>query len=58
MHQLVITGVDLDIGNILTFAIGLFNKKSKFAMIWILSKFMQQLIVLNKILKTVVCEYD
>ncbi len=60
MDQLFITGIDLDIGNILTFGIGLLSHKNKYQINWILTKFCSEIQTLNKgtNIKTIVCDLD
>lgn len=58
MDMLLITGIDQDIGSILTYGIGLFNWKAKYSLRWIMSKFYQQAQVVNKLIKNIIYEYD
>lgn len=59
MHQLLITGIDLDIGNILTYGIGLVSLKSKYQINWVLTKFNSLISAMTNFkLKTVVCDLD
>ncbi|TNV82043.1 hypothetical protein FGO68_gene12297 [Halteria grandinella] len=59
MHQLLITGIDLDIGNILTYGIGFMSLKTKYQLNWILTKFNSLIQAMTNIkLKTVVCDLD
>jgi len=51
--------VDQTVGNILTFAIGMFSVDSDEVSIkWFLEKFMDKCSVLRKCVKTLVCEMD
>jgi hypothetical protein len=60
MDQLFITGIDIDIGNILTYGIGLISHKNKYQINWILTKFCSEIETLNKgtCIKTIVCDLD
>jgi hypothetical protein len=42
MHQLFITGIDNDIGNILTFGVGLISHKNKYQLNWVLTKYLSE----------------
>ena len=55
---ILITGIDNDIGNIITFGLGLINQKTAYSVNWILVKFMTAVHTLNKLIKTVVCDLD
>lgn len=39
MSQLYITGIDIEIGNVLTFGIGLLSERKPYQVNWVLSKF-------------------
>jgi predicted HAD superfamily phosphohydrolase YqeG len=55
----VITGIDLDIGNILTFGIGLMSVKNKYQINWVLTKFHSLIAPLTACkLKTIVTDLD
>ena len=60
MHQLFITGVDQDIGNILTFAVGFITQKDKYQVNWVLTKFFSEIETLNRqgSIKTIVTDLD
>ena len=58
MNMLYFSGVDQELGNILTFAIGLFSQKSTISMWWILSKFLEKCLLVKKPLRLVFAPLD
>jgi hypothetical protein len=57
MSEIIINGVDQTVGNILTFAIGLFSEDSEHqAYKWFLQKFIEKCNVLKKLPKVVITE--
>jgi hypothetical protein len=58
MNMLYFSGVDQELGNILTFGIGLFQQKSTIAMWWILSKFLEKALLVKKPLRLVFAPLD
>lgn len=60
MNQLYITGIDIEIGNVLTFGIGLLSERNAYQVNWVLNKFFTEIQTLSKgpYIKTVVCDLD
>ncbi len=58
MNMMYFSGVDQELGNILTFGIGLFSQKSTIAMWWILSKFLDKAVLVKKPLRLVFAPLD
>eukprot|EP00347_Sterkiella_histriomuscorum_P009181 403342210 len=58
MNMILITGVDMEIGNIITYGVGLASQKTSYAINWILVKFLTQVQALNKLVKIVVTDLD
>ena len=59
MNKILINGVDQTVGNILTFAVGLYSAGSdKTAFRWFLDKFNDKCSVLRKPLKNITCEIN
>jgi hypothetical protein len=53
MNTILITGVDQELGNILTFGMGMCSSKSTICLWWILSKFVEKCGMIRKPLKLV-----
>ena len=58
MSMLYFSGVDQELGNILTFGIGLFTTKSTISMWWCLNKFMEKCQLVKKPLRLVFAPLD
>ena len=58
MSMMYFTGVDQELGNVLTFGIGLFSHKSTISMWWCLNKFMEKCQLLKKPLRLVFAPLD
>ena len=58
MNMLYFSGVDQELGNILTFGIGFFSTKSTISMWWILSKFLEKCLLVKHPLRLVFAPLD
>lgn len=58
MHSLVITGVDQELGNVLTFGLGMCSHKSTISLWWILNKFIEKCNMVKRPIKVVWAPLD
>jgi len=58
MHSIIITGVDQELGNVLTFGLGMCSHKSTIALWWIMNKFIEKCDMVKRSIKVVWAPLD